>query len=184
MKHKTIKVGLVALALLALPGLGGAQDTDYQTLASSQFAEPKAIGPGPLRVTLGPSGPLEAELANPTERRILMVVRGTRQHGAPVVPVSVYWNLPDGSRKLDDERLLGTVTLLDHFGGKDHTTVLDVTESLRALSRIKEVPEPQTTPPPSVTLVAPAADDKNSGPQIEEVLLVASAKPMAVPPAR
>jgi hypothetical protein len=179
MTQKTIKAGLmaVALGLLVSPDLGRTQDTDYQILASSQFAEPKTIGPGPVKVVLGPSGPLEAELANPIERRILMVVRGTRQHGAPIVPVSVYWNLPDGSRKLDDERLLGTVTLLDHFGGKDHTTVLDVTDSLRTLSRIKETPEPQGTPQPSVTLVAPAADEKNTGPKIEEVLLVASAKP-------
>ena len=180
MTKKTIKAGLMAvtLCLLALPGLGRAQpDTDYQTLASSQFSEPKEIGSAPFKVVLGPSGPLEAELANPTERRILMVVRGTRVHGAPVVPVSVYWNLPDGSRKLDDERLLGNVTLLDHFGGKDHTTVLDVTDSLRALSHIKVVPEPQTTPQPSVTLVAPFADERNVGPKIEEVLLVASAKP-------
>ena len=180
MKEISIKAGLMALTLgfLVLPGPSRAQpDTDYQTLASSQFAEPKPIGPGPLKVVLGPSGPLEAELAHPTERRILLVVRGTRVRGAPVVPVSVYWNLPDGGRKLDDERLLGTVTLLDHFGGKDHTTVLDVTDGLRALSRIKEVPEPQTAPPPTITLVAPAADERNAGPQIEEVLLVVSAKP-------
>jgi len=172
------KAGLIAITLV-LPGLTQAQDTDYQTLASSQFAEPKTIGPGPLKVVLGPSGPLEAELANPTERRILMVVRGTRPHGAAVVPISVYWNLPDSGRKLDDQRLVGTVTLLDHFGGKDHTTVLDVTDSLRALSRIKEMPEPQTPPPPTVTLVSPVADDNNyrGNPQIEEVLLVASAKP-------
>jgi hypothetical protein len=180
MKEMSMKAGLMAvvLGLAALPIWSKAQDTDYQTLASSQFAEPKPIGPEPMKVVLGPSGPLEAELANPSiDRRILMVVRGTRTRGAAVVPVSVYWNLPDGSRKLDDQRLLGTVTLLDHFGGKDHTSVIDVTESLRMLSHIKEMPEPQSPQTPSVTLVAPGADDKNSGPQIEEVLLVVSAKP-------
>lgn len=180
MTQKTINAGLMALALglTVLPGPSRAQpETDYQTLASSQFAEPKQIGPGPLKVELGPSGPLEAELAHPTERRILMVVRGIRARGTPVVPLSVYWNLPDGGRRLDDQRLVGTVTLLDHFGGKDHTTVIDVTDALRTLASIKEMPEPQSTQKPSVTLVAPAADDKNSGPQIEEVLLVASAKP-------
>lgn len=181
MTKMTIKAGLMALGLVVLAGSSRAQDTDYQTLASSQFAEPKAIGPGPLKVVLGPSGPLEAELAHPTDRRILMVVRGTRPHGAAVVPLSVYWNLPDGSRKLDDQRLLGTVTLLDHFGGKDHTTVLDVTDALRTLSQIKMPPEPQTTPPPTVTLVSPVADDNSNrgNPEIEEVLLVASARPAA-----
>jgi hypothetical protein len=177
MTNKTIKAAMMALGLLILPGSSWAQDTDYQTLASSQFADPKAIGPGPLKVVLGPSGLLEAELANPTERRILLVVRGIRPHAAAVVPVSVYWNLPDG-RKLDEERLLGKVTLLDHFGGKDHTTVLDVTDTLRALARIKVVPEPQSPSPPTVTLVTPGTDDNNrSNPKIEEVLLVASAKP-------
>jgi hypothetical protein len=167
------------LGLAVLPNVSHAQDTDYQTLASSQFAEPKPIGPEPVKVVLGPSGPLEAELANPTERRILLVVRGARPHGAPVVPISVYWQVPKSSHRLDDQRLLGKVTLLDHFGGKDHTTVLDVTDSLRSLSRIKEMPEPQTPPRPSVTLVAPAADENSSrgAVQIEEVLLVASAKP-------
>lgn len=180
MTQKTIKAALMAMALglLASPVPGRAQDTDYQTLAASQFAEPKAIGPGPLKVVLGPSGPLDAELANPTGRRILLVVRGTRAHGAPVVPISVYWKLPS-DHKLESDRLLGTVTLLDHFGGKDHTTVLDVTDKLRDLAKIKMIPEPQTPPPPSVTLVSPAPDDSNSrsGPEIEEVLLVASAKP-------
>lgn len=177
MTRKTIKAGLLALGLLMMPALGQAQDTDYQTLASSQFSEPKSIGSQPVKVVLGPSGPLEAELANPTDRRILLVVRGTRPHGAPVVPISVYWSLPD-ARRLDDQRLLGKVTLLDHFGGKDHTTVLDVTDQLRALSRIKEIPEPQTPPPPAVTLITPETDDSGRGaPKIEEVLLVASAKP-------
>lgn len=128
---------------------------------------------------MGPAGPLEAELAHPTERRILLVVRGTRPRGAAIVPLSVYWNLPDGSHTLDAEKLLGTVTLQDHFGGKDHTTVLDVTDTLRTLSKIKMIPEPQTTPPPSVTLVSPVAEDSSyrGNPEIEEVLLVASAKP-------
>jgi hypothetical protein len=180
MTNKAIKAGLIALALglAILPDLSWAQDSDYQTLASSQFAEPKPIGPEPVKVLLEPSAPLEAELASPSaDRRILLVVRGTRSRGEPVIPVSVYWDLSDDSHRLDEQRLLGTVTLNDHFGGKDHTSVLDVTAALRSLSRIKEMPEPQSPHHPSVTLVAPAADTKNSGPQIEEVLLVASARP-------
>ena len=173
----TIKSDMVALALglLVLPSFASAQDADYQTLASSQFVEPRSIGSEPVKVVLSPAAPLQAELANPTGRRILLVVRGTRLHEKPVVPVSVYWSVPEGSHKLEDERRLGSVTLLDHFGGKDHTTVLDVTDQLRDLSRIKQIPEPQTPPPPSVTLIAPTADDRNAGPKIEEVLLVASA---------
>ena len=174
MTGKTSKARLIALALLLLPGFSGAQsDPDYQTLASSQFVEPKAIGPEPVKVVLGPAALLQAELANPTGRRILLVVRGIRVREKAVVPVSIYWSVPDGSHKLDEDRRLGSVTLLDHFGGRDHTTVLDVTEKLRALAQIKQIPEPQTPPPPSVTLIAPTADDRNAGPQIEEVLLVA-----------
>jgi hypothetical protein len=172
------KSGLVAAGLAtAVPGaMGWAQSADYQTLASSQFSEPHALGPAPLKVELQPAGPLEAELANPNpSRRILMIVRGERNKNDKVIPVSIYWSQGTSTKSLPpDENLLGIVTLNDRYGGKDHTTVLDVTDRLIPLSKIKEIPEPQTPPPPSVTLVFPADDNHPSGPRIEEVLLVAS----------
>lgn len=179
MKKIGLKSGLVVLALAtALPGaMGWAQSAaDYQTLASSQFSEPHALDKGALKVILQPAGPLQAELANPSAgRRILMIVRGERNPHDKVIPVSVYWSGDSASKTLPtDDHLLGLATLNDRYGGKDHTTVIDVTDQLRALSRIKVVPEPQEPPPPSVTLVYPADDNHPSSPKIEEVLLVAS----------
>ena len=177
MKKFGLKSGVVALALV-LPGALRAQSAgDYQTLASSQFSEPHALDNKALKIVLQPAGPLEAELANPNPtRRILMIVRGERNPHDKPIPVSVYWSGDSGNPKAipADDHLLGLATLNDHYGGKDHTTVLDVTDRLRALSRIKEIPEPQTPPPPSVTLVYPSDDEHPSGPRIEEVLLVAS----------
>ena len=179
MKKFGLKTGLVALALAtALPNaMGRAQSAaDYQTLASSQFSEPHSLDKGALKVILQPAGPLQAELANPSaNRRILMIVRGERNPHDKVIPVSVYWSGDSSSRTLPaDDHLLGLATLNDRYGGKDHTTVIDVTDQLRALSRIKEIPEPQEPPPPSVTLVYPADDNHPTSPRIEEVLLVAS----------
>lgn len=179
MKKFGLKTGLVALALAtALPGaMGWAQSAaDYQTLASSQFSEPRSIEKGALKVILQPAGPLQAELANPgQDRRILMIVRGERNPHDKVIPVSVYWSGDSSSKTLPaDDHLLGLATLNDRYGGKDHTTVIDVTDQLRALSRIKEIPEPQEPPPPSVTLVYPSDDNHPSSPRIEEILLVAS----------
>jgi hypothetical protein len=179
MKRFGLKSGLVALALAAaLPGaIGWAQSAaDYQTLASSQFSEPRTIDNGALKVVLQPAGPLQAELASPNQgRRILMIVRGERNPHDKVIPVSVYWSGDSSSKTLPaDDHLLGLATLNDRYGGKDHTTVIDVTDQLRALSRIKEIPEPQEPLPPSVTLVYPSDDSHPSSPKIEEVLLVAS----------
>ena len=177
MKKFGLKSGVVALALV-LPGALRAQSAgDYQTLASSQFSEPHALDNKALKIVLQPAGPLEAELANPNPgRRILMIVRGERNPRDKAIPVSVYWSGDSSNPKVlpPDDHLLGLATLNDHYGGKDHTTVIDVTDRLRALSRIKEIPEPQTAPPPSVTLIYPSDDDHPSGPRIEEVLLVAS----------
>ena len=90
MKKYGLKTGLIALALATvLPGaMGWAQSAaDYQTLASSQFSEPHSIEKGALKVTLQPAGPLEAELANPSAgRRILMIVRGERNPHDKVIP--------------------------------------------------------------------------------------------------
>ena len=178
MKKIGFKSGLVAAALgLAAPSLAQSAP-DYQTLASSQFSEPRQLTERPLKVALQPAGPLQAELDHPTQgRRILMVVRGTRPKNAPVVPLSLYWNMPEDARILDDDRLLGAVTLTDRYGGKDHTTVIDVTEKLRALARIKEIPEPMTPPPPSVTVAYPSSADRASAPALEEVLLVVAGQP-------
>lgn len=178
MKKIGMKSGLfvVMLGMASPAALGLAQSApDYQTLASSQFSEPRQLAAAGLKVTLQPAAPLQAELDHPTPgRRILMVVRGTRPRNAPILPINIYWSVPESAHTLDDDRLLGSVTLTDRFGGKDHTTVLDVTDKLRALSRIKEVPEPLNPPPPSVTVALPglAADDRSSAPSLEEVLLV------------
>ena len=169
-------IGFAALGLaLALP-VWAQSASDYQTLASSQFSEPRALSNAPLKVELQPAGPLQAELANPMpNRRILMIVRGERNPHDKAIPVGVYWSQGTSTKALPPEdHLLGQVTLNDSFGGKDHTTVLDVTDRLTRLSRIKEIPEPQTPPPPSVTFVFPSDDNHPSGPRIEEVLLVAS----------
>ena len=180
MKKIGLKSGLFAFALAtALPAaMGWAQSAaDYQTLASSQFSEPHAIEKGALKIALQPAGPLQAELANPSaSRRILMIVRGERNPHDKVIPVSIYWSGDSSSKTAlpADDHLLGLATLNDRYGGKDHTTVIDVTDQLRALSRIKEIPEPQEPPPPSVTLVYPSDDNHPSSPKIEEVLLVAS----------
>jgi len=179
MKRFGLKSCLVALALAtALPGtVGWAQSAaDYQMLASSQFSEPHTIDNGALKVVLQPAGPLQAELASPDRgRRILMIVRGERNPHDKVIPVSVYWSGDSSSKTLPaDDHLLGLATLNDRYGGKDHTTVIDVTDQLRALSRIKEIPEPQEPLPPSVTLVYPSDDNHPSSPKIEEILLVAS----------
>lgn len=179
MKNIGLKSGLFALTLAtALPGaMGWAQSAaGYQTLASAQFSEPHTIDKGALKVVLEPAGPLEAELANPGQgRRILMIVRGERNPHDKVIPVSVYWSGDSSSKTLPaDDHLLGLATLNDQYGGKDHTTVIDVTDQLRALSRIKQIPEPQEPLPPSVTLVYPSDDNHPSSPRIEEVLLVAS----------
>jgi hypothetical protein len=172
------KIGLFVFALAALPvSMGRAQSAaDYQTLASSQFSEPHTIDKGALKVILQPAGPLQAELANPSPgRRILMIIRGERNPHDKVIPVSLYWSGDSAAKTLPgDDHLLGLATLNDSYGGKDHTTVLDVTDRLRALSRLKEIPEPQEPPPPSITLVYPADENHPSGPRIEEVLLVAS----------
>ncbi len=178
MKKIDLKSGLFAVMLgIASPAaLSLAQSApDYQTLASSQFSEPRQLAAAALKIKLQPAAPLQAELDHPTAgRRILMVVRGTRPKNAPVVPINIYWNVPEDAHTLDDDRLLGAVTLTDRFGGKDHTTVLDVTDKLRALARIKEIPEPMTPPPPSVTVSLPGitADDRSIAPSLEEVLLV------------
>jgi len=180
MKKIGLKSGLFVFALAtALSGsLGWAQSAeDYQTLASSQFSEPRTIENGALKIVLQPAGPLQAELASPDQgRRILMIVRGERNPHDKVIPVSVYWSGDSSSKTAlpTDDHLLGLATLNDRYGGKDHTTVIDVTDRLRALSRIKQVPEPQEPPPPSVTLVYPSDDNHPSSPRIEEVLLVAS----------
>src|SRR5579859_7829113 len=177
MKKFGLKSGLAALAL-AMASPGWAQSAgDYQTLASSQFSEPHALDNRALKIVLQPAGPLQAELANPNPgRRILMIVRGERNPHDKAIPVSVYWSGDSSNPKVlpADDHLLGLASLNDHYGGKDHTTVLDVTDQLRALSRIKEIPEPQEPPPPSVTLVYPADDNHPTSPRIEEVLLVAS----------
>jgi len=178
MTYKTITLGLAALVVAVLPAPGRAQPaaSDYQTLASAQFPEPKPLGDVPLKIVLRPAEPLAAELAQPVpQHRILMVVRGTRQRGAPVIPLSVYWNLPDGSSRLDQGHLLGHLTLEDRFGGKEHTSVIDVTDRLRELAAQRPVPEPLDAPQPGVTLVNPEAGLNRTGPQIEEVLLVAGA---------
>jgi len=171
------KIGLIAFGMaLAMP-VWAQSAADYQTLASSQFSEPHALGDKALRVVLQPAGPLQAELANPSPtRRILMIVRGERNPHDKPVPVSVYWSGDSSDAKLlpGDDHLLGLATLNDQYGGRDHTTVIDVTDRLRQLSRIRQIPEPQTPPPPSVTLIYPADDNHPSGPKIEEVLLVAS----------
>jgi len=180
MKKIGLKSGMVAFALAtAVPGaMGWAQSAgEYQTLASSQFSEPRAIENGALRIVLEPAGPLQAELANPSMgRRILMIVRGERNAHDKVIPVSVYWSGDSESKTAlpADDHLLGLATLNDRYGGKDHTTVIDVTDRLRALSRIKKIPEPQEPPPPSVTLVYPSDDNHPESPRIEEVMLVAS----------
>jgi len=173
MKKFGLKIGLAALALSAAAPVWA---QDYQTLASSQFVEPRALGSAPLKIELLPAGPLLAELANPSSnRRILMIVRGERNPHDKMLPVSVYWSRGTSPKALPpEENLLGLVTLNDSFGGKDHTTVLDVTDRLSRLALIKEIPEPQSPPPPSVTLVFPSDDNHPSGPRIEEILLVAS----------
>jgi hypothetical protein len=177
MKKFVLKSGLVALVLVvSAPGLAQSAG-EYQTLASSQFSEPRTLNDKALRIVLQPAGPLQAELANPSpDRRILIIVRGERNPHDKAIPVSVYWSGDSGDAKAlpADDHLLGLATLNDHYGGKDHTTIIDVTDRLRALSRIKEIPEPQTPPPPSVTLIYPSDDEHPSGPRIEEVLLVAS----------
>jgi hypothetical protein len=174
-----LKSGLVAVALAsALPGaMSWAQSAaDYQTLASSQFSEPRALGTEPLKIELEPAGPLQAALANPdANRRILMIVRGERNSHDKMIPVSIYWSQGTDPKSLPpDDHLLGLAMLNDRYGGKEHTTVLDVTDRLVALSRITQIPEPQTPPPPSVTLVFPSDDTHPSGPKIDEVLLVAT----------
>jgi hypothetical protein len=179
MKRIGLLIGAAALILVAAlpPAPGQAQSAgDYQTLASSQFAEPRPLGSEPLKVELQPVGLLQAALANPTPgRRILLIVRGERNRNDTPVPVSVYWSQGTAAKAMPpDDHLLGMVTLADNFGGKDHTSVLDVTDRLTTLSRIKQIPEPQTPPPPSVTFVFPADDVHPSGPSIEEVLVVAS----------
>ncbi len=131
----SLKSGLVAAVLVtAVPGaVALAQSAaDYQTLASSQFSEPRALGSAPLKVELQPAGPLQAELANPNpSHRILMIVRGERNRNDKIIPISVYWTQGTSTKSLPpDENLLGMVTLNDRFGGKDHTTVLDVTDRL------------------------------------------------------
>jgi len=173
MKKFGWKIGLAALVLSVAAPVWA---QDYQTLASSQFVEPRALGSAPLKVELLPAGLLLAELDNPTpNRRILMIVRGERNLHDKMLPVSVYWSRGTSPKALPpDENLLGMVTLNDSFAGKDHTTVLDVTDKLTQLARITEIPEPQSPPPPSVTFVFPSDDDHPSGPRIEEVLLVAS----------
>jgi len=173
MKKFGLKIGLATLALSVAAPVWA---QDYQTLASSQFVEPRALSTAPLKIELLPAGPLLAELANPVpSRHILLIVRGERNPRDRVIPVSVYWSRGTSPKALPpDDHLLGTVTLNDSFGGKDHTTVLDVTDRLTQLARIKEIPEPQSPPPPSVTFVLPNADEHPSGPRIEEVLLVAS----------
>lgn len=181
MKKIGLKSGLVAVSLVLAQSVaapGWAQSAaDYQTLASSQFSEPHALDEKALKIVLQPAGPLQAELANPSPgRRILMIIRGERNPHDKAIPVSIYWSGDSSNAKAlpPDDHLLGLATLSDSYGGKDHTTVLDVTDRLRALSRIKEIPEPQTPPPPSVTLIYPSDDNHPSGPKIEEVLLVAS----------
>lgn len=179
MKKIGLQIGLAALVLTAaLPAAPGRAQSasDFQTLASSQFSEPRPLGTAPLKVELQPAGLLQAELDNPTPgRRILLIVRGERNRGDKRIPISVYWSQGTSAKALPpDDHLLGMVTLVDSFGGKDHTSVLDVTDRLTTLSKIKQIPEPQTPPPPSVTFVFPADDVHPSGPSIEEVLMVAS----------
>ena len=176
MKKIGLKSALLAMGLTMAVPVWAQSAADYQTLASSQFSEPHALNEKALKVVLQPAGPLQAELANPSAtRRILMIVRGERNPHDKPVPVSVYWSGDSSDAKAipADDHLLGLATLNDHYGGKDHTTVIDVTDQLRALLRIKQIPEPQTPPPPSVTLIYPADDNHPSGPKIEEVLLVA-----------